>query len=129
MPSQYSDLSSRSVTECSAQNDVGTVSVVASHVTARAPFSQNSARVRWPGSGHAQLMQSKPSFWFILLSSFSERLGPSSPTAYDIALVTPGSPAAHDSGGWTVIRSYDGSSTGGLRGTRRDLDSTRSGRE
>ncbi len=46
MPSQYSDLSARSVSECSDQNVVGTVTGVASHVTALAPFSQNSATLR-----------------------------------------------------------------------------------
>ena len=51
--------------------------MVASHATARAPFSQNSTLPRWSGSGHAQLMQSKPSFWFTLVSSLSARLGPS----------------------------------------------------
>ena len=69
------------MSECSAQNDDGTVAVVASQATARAPFSQNSTRPRWAGSGHAQLMQSKPSFWFTLLSSFSARPGPMASSA------------------------------------------------
>ncbi len=64
MPSQYSDRWRSSLTGCSAQNSEPITTGVASHVTAFAPFSQNSKVLRWPGSGQAQLMQSKPSFWF-----------------------------------------------------------------
>jgi hypothetical protein len=49
---------------------------VASQVTARAPFSQNSSVLRLSGSGHAQLMQSKPSFWLIVVMSFAVRVSP-----------------------------------------------------
>ena len=76
MPSQYSDRDSRSSIECSAQKLVGTVIGVASQVTAFAPFSQNSATDRCSGSGQAQLMQSKPSFWFIEVKSFAVRATP-----------------------------------------------------
>jgi hypothetical protein len=52
------------------------VTGVASQVTARAPFSQNSRTLRSSGSGHAQLMQSKPPFWLMVVRSFAVRAAP-----------------------------------------------------
>jgi hypothetical protein len=56
---------------------------VASHDTALAPFSQNSAVWRCPesGSGQAQLGQSNPVTWFIRSSVCRLRLGPISVSA------------------------------------------------
>jgi hypothetical protein len=76
MPSQYSERFSSSLTGCSCQKSEPITTGVASHVTALAPFSQNSNVLRWPGSGHAQLMQSNPSFWFSAKSVFLDRSRP-----------------------------------------------------
>ena len=62
MPSQYSDLLGRSVTGCSAQNVRGTTTGVASHVTALAPFSQNSTPCGGPGPAtRSSCSRSRPS--------------------------------------------------------------------
>jgi hypothetical protein len=59
--SQYSGFADSSAIECRAKNSGVTVRFVASSATALAPFSQNSANLRPPGSsGHAQPGQSKP---------------------------------------------------------------------
>ncbi len=49
------------------------VLVVASYAAALAPFSQNSAPLRWVASGHAQLGQSKPAAWLSWASTFGVR--------------------------------------------------------
>ena len=64
---------------CAAAKNSGVARCrVASSATALAPFSQNSAMWRWPasGSGHAQLMQSKPSAWLSFSRVCAVRLTP-----------------------------------------------------
>ena len=72
---------------------------VASSATALAPFSQNSACERSPGSGQAQPGQSKPSVWLTLSSVRAPRRTPICPSAYRSPHVTPGTPAATVFGG------------------------------
>ena len=81
---------------CRAKNSGVARAVVASSATALAPFSQNSAVCRWPGSGsgHAQLMQSKPSAWLSLSRARAARRGPIFWTDRFNATATPGMPAA-----------------------------------
>jgi hypothetical protein len=56
--------------------------VMPSSATAFAPFSQNSAMLRWlSGLGQAQLWQSKPFFWLSFSSSPTPRTGPMRPMA------------------------------------------------
>ncbi len=78
-------------------------SLVASSATALAPFSQNSAVCRFSGSGsgHAQLMQSKPSAWLSLSSVLAVFLTPIWDTARCIDTPTPVTPAAGVLGWWT----------------------------
>jgi len=111
MPSQYSDFVSSSLIGFSAQNSAGILIGVASQVTALAPFSQNSNVLRRSGSGQAQLMQSKPSRWFIAVSAFRLRGTPICRKAGPSAWVTPGTPAAHSLGLPTSILSSSISST------------------
>ncbi len=77
-PSQCSLCASSSARLWAANNSGVARRRVASSATAFAPFSQNSATDRCPGSGsgHAQLMQSKPSAWFNRRSVRAVRLGP-----------------------------------------------------
>ena len=103
------------MSEFSAQKLDGTVRGVASHVTAFAPFSQNSAALRCAGSGHAQLMQSRPCCWLSFVRSVSERPSPISASAGPIACSTPGTPAAHSFGAVTT-RSGSGLAGTGLAG-------------
>ena len=78
--------------------------LVASSATAFAPFSQNSAKCRWPtsGSGHAQLMQSKPSAWFNFSRVWAVRFGPIWANARFIDTATAVGPAAWSFGCSTV---------------------------
>ncbi len=114
MPSQYSDLVSRSLIECVAQKLASTVVGVASHVTALAPFSQNSSVFRWSGSGHAQLMQSKPSFWLMAARVLRLRRTPMCWKAGTMEWTIPGTPAAETPGLPTSISLSVTSATGGL---------------
>ena len=68
---------------------------VASQVVAFMPFSQNSSTLRWPGSGQAQLMQSKPSFWLMASASRAVRAGPIRFSAGSSECRIPGTPTAH----------------------------------
>ena len=81
---------------CSAKNSGVARSRVASSATAFAPFSQNSAVWRWPGSGsgQAQLMQSKPSAWLSRSSVWAVRLTPMCSMARFIETATAVGPAA-----------------------------------
>ncbi|CAH0304205.1 hypothetical protein SRABI128_04279 [Microbacterium sp. Bi128] len=111
MPSQYSVWLRRSLTAFSAQKVSGTTTGVASQVTALAPFSQNSNALRWWGSGHAQLGQSKPSFWFIAMTVLRVRFSPICSMAGFMEWYTPGTPAAQLFGPSPTTRSFsDGSS-------------------
>src|SRR5579875_3522476 len=89
--------------EWAAKNSGPTRLRVASQATAFAPFSQNSACLRWSGSGsgQAQLGQSKPSAWFIVRSVCRLRLVPISGSAYLAVSATPTTPTAEDFGGRT----------------------------
>ncbi len=84
---------------CAAKNSGVARSFVASSATAFAPFSQNSAVCRWPGSGsgHAQLMQSNPSAWFSCTSVLAVRTGPIRSSERFIATATAVTPAAWSS--------------------------------
>ena len=94
-PSQWSDLPARSETECLLKKSGPIRSFVPSSATAFAPFSQNSAKLRCSsGFGHAQLWQSKPSFWFSLRRALIPRTAPISPTVNSRDFSTAGSPAA-----------------------------------
>ena len=99
-PSQCSVRPDRSSMLCAAKNSGVARFVVPSSATAFAPFSQNSAAWRWPGSGsgHAQLMQSKPSAWFNLSSVLAVRTAPMWPRARFIETATAVAPAACDLG-------------------------------
>ena len=85
---------------CAAKNSGVARVVVASSATALAPFSQNSAVCRCPtsGSGHAQLMQSKPTSWFSLSSVRAVRFGPIRSSDRFSATATPVTPAASSLG-------------------------------
>ncbi len=97
----------------------GTSTGVASHTTALAPFSQNSAVLRLSGSGQAQLMQSNPPFWLSDSMSLAVRAAPSCSSAGPIECRTPGTPAAQSFGSPTVISASVTSSFGGCSVTVR----------
>ena len=106
MPSQYSERLRSSLTECSAQNSGAMTTGVASQVTALAPFSQNSKALRWFGSGHAQLGQSKPCFWFIASTVLRVRFRPMCSIAGFMECSTPGMPATQSFGPSPTSRSF-----------------------
>ena len=78
-PSHHSLCSCRASIGCLAKNVRSTVRVAASHATALAPLSQNSAvcRVSGSGSGQAQEGQSKPLSWLSRWKVWAVRTGPS----------------------------------------------------
>ncbi len=100
-----------SLTGCSAKNSLVTRRSVASSATAFAPFSQNSAVCRLPGSGQAQPGQSKPSFWLTRIRVSAVRLIPIWVTLVVSPCTTPGIPAALVFGGLTRSSASSG---GGL---------------
>ena len=74
LPSQYSVFPASSAMECLAQNSAPTVRRVFSSATAFAPFSQNSAVLRFlSDSGQAQPGQSNPPRWFSRSSDWAVR--------------------------------------------------------
>ena len=88
--------------ECFAQNSAPTVRRVLSSATALAPFSQNSAVLRFlSDSGHAQPGQSNPPRWFSRSSEWAVRDTPAWATARSSATITALTPAACFFGGWT----------------------------
>lgn len=88
--------------ECFAQNSAPTVRRVFSSATALAPFSQNSATLRFlSDSGHAQPGQSKPPRWFRRSSDCAVRVTPACATARSSATITALTPAASVLGLWT----------------------------
>ncbi|MNI37649.1 hypothetical protein D3C87_1053470 [compost metagenome] len=86
----------RSTTEFSAKNASVTFFEVASSASAFTPFSQYSpiGERSSSGSGHAQLGQSKPPFWFMLNKARVPRNGIPSSIRSPKAANTPGMPAA-----------------------------------
>src|ERR1700744_2805191 len=96
LPSSMSDNAARSFTEFFAKKSAVSFFFVASSASAFAPFSQYAAiGDRSPSSsGHAQLEQSKPPFWFIFARPFRPRTTPASAKTSLIAAITPGRPAA-----------------------------------
>ncbi len=115
MPSQYSVLSARSSTECSAQKlprdehgrrlpDHGLAAVLA-----------ELGRLALVRVRPAQLMQSKPPFWFRESMSLAVRASPSCSIAGPIECRTPGTPAAQSLGSPTVISASVTSSFGAAR--------------
>ncbi len=81
---------------CAAKKSGVARVVVASSATAFAPFSQNSAVCRCPGSGsgQAQLMQSKPSSWLSFSRVWAVRFTPMCPSARFRDTATAVGPAA-----------------------------------
>src|SRR5215217_5471219 len=113
LPSQYSVLVESSAMECLAQNSAPTVRRVFSSATALAPFSQNSAALRFlSDSGHAQPGQSNPPRWFNRSSDCAVRVTPAWATARSNATITALTPAASVLGLWTESSSSLMSATG-----------------
>src|SRR5690349_10609174 len=99
--------------ECLAQNSAPTVRSVFSSATALAPFSQNSAALRFlSDSGHAQPGQSKPPRWFSRSKDCAVRVTPACATARSSATITALTPAASVFGLWTSSSSSLMSATG-----------------
>src|SRR5687767_3240460 len=81
--------------ECLAQNSAPTVRSVFSSATALAPFSQNSAALRFlSDSGQAQPGQSKPPRWLRRSRDCAVRVTPAWATARSSATITAFTPAA-----------------------------------
>jgi hypothetical protein len=80
--------------ECLVKKSGLTRRRVASSATAFAPFSQNSAALRFSCSGQAQPMQSNPSIWLTAISVWTLRRGPICSSEIFRALATAGMPTA-----------------------------------